>query len=1019
MPGAIDSANSVILCRKLSLKSTNLFTLLVLHYMTFQASDVMPGILNNLSRNKSVVFIDAAVEQPNVLAQGVIPGAEVHLLSSDEDAIAQITLTLRDRTDLSAVHIISHGAPGRLLLGNGELSLNNLQDNAANLAAWFASSQANTPELLLYGCNVAAGDAGAEFIAQLRELSGVNISAASHTVGSSAKGGQWQLNAGNASAALAISESTQQRYAGVFELSPGGLAVIAYGSEDTNDRFGLVALEEIPANSVIFITDNGYDSTTQDLTNGENTIRFTVGSTPISAGTVLNNDTIGNFGLVVDSLNLNSAGDQLLVYQTDTNVLTGTPSFIYGFNNAVTTADTNQWQSGGQSGVLDSAVPEGLTVVTTAGDGGTAFGLIGHIDNAFYNGPVTGDKAALLSAISDPANWTTSDDALDFTAAPTSFGVDSATSNPGFIVDAPSQLITAETAGEDTFTVRLSKAPTDDVVLTFASSDNSEATVSGPITFTASDWFLPQTVTVTGVNEDFDSIDGFYNITATIAGDTDYAALTFPSVSGRTPDDDTAGFAVTNLSQDPTAGLTTSESGDTVSFDLALTSEPLADVTVTFSSDNTDEGTVTSEITFTPENWDTPQTVTATGVDDQVTDGGVAYAVSAVVTSTDTNYDPSINTALVLPPAVNITNLDNEANTAPSIDAQSFDIAENSASDTVVGTVVASDIQTPNDLTFEITAGDDAGFFTIDDAGVIKLTSAANLDFEGDTTSYDLTVQVTEATGATPLSQSATITLNVTDVDEASLPASIAWNTVTGVVSAFSLDVANLTGSLTPIGRTIEDTAWQLQTTGDLNGDGQDDVLLRNFNAGLNLAWYMEEGGQAIASEGLIGRTVEDPNWSMSATGDFNGDGNVDIILRNEAADQIVAWYMDGNGNIQGESLVGREFGDNNWKIEAAADFNNDGKADLLLRNGVSGQNVLWEMDGGDIIAESLFGRDIPDTNWHIEGARDFDNNGTIDVLLRQRAAGQALLWSMADKNNIATETLLTGVPDASSQLVF
>ncbi len=988
--------------------------------MTFQASLVTPGNLESLSRNKSVVFIDAAVEQPNVLAQGVIPGAEVHFLSSDEDAIAQITLTLRDRTDLSAVHIISHGAPARLLLGNGELSLSNLQDNAANLAAWFSTSQANNPELLLYGCDVATGDAGSEFITQLQALAGVNISAASHPVGSSAKGGQWQLNVGNATAALAISESTQQQYAGVFEISPGGLAVIAYGSEDTNDRFGLVALEEIPANSVIFITDNGYDSTAQGLTNGENTIRFTVGSTPISAGTVLNNDTIGNFGLAVDSLNLNSDGDQLLIYQTDDNALDGTPTFIYGFNNAVTPADTNQWQSGGQSGILDSAVPEGLTAVVAAGDGGTAFGLIGHVDNAFYNGPVTGDKAALLAAISDPANWVTDDDVLDLATAPTSFGVDSATSTPGFIVDAPSQLITEEAAGEDTFTVKLSKAPTDDVILTFASSDDSEATVSGPITFTASNWFIPQTVTVTGVNEDFDSLDGFYDITATVTGDADYTPLAFPSVSGKTPDDDTAGFAVTNLSQDPTAGpITTSESGDTVSFDLALTSEPLSDVIVTFSSDNTDEGTITGAITFTPENWDTPQTVTATGVDDQVTDGGVAYAVSAVVTSTDTNYDPSINTALVLPPAVNITNLDNEANTAPSIDAQSFDIAENSASDTVVGTVVASDIQTPNDLTFAITAGDDAGFFAIDDAGVIKLTSAADLDFEGDTTSYDLTVEVTEATGDNPLSQSATVTLNVTDVDEASLPASIAWNTETGVVSAFSLDIANLTGSITPIGRTIEDTAWQLQTTGDLNGDGQDDVLLRNFNAGLNLAWYMEEGGQAIASEGLIGRTVEDPNWSMSATGDFNGDGNVDIILRNEAADQIVAWYMDGSGGIQGESLIGRAFGDNNWKIEAAADFNNDGKADLLLRNGVSGQNVLWEMDGGNIIGESLFGRDIPDTNWHIEGARDFDNNGTIDVLLRQRAAGQALLWSMADKNNIATETLLTGVPDASSQLVF
>ena len=50
----------------------------------------------SLTYLKEIVFIDAGVEQPEVLAQGVIPGAEVHFLSIDEDAIAKIASILSD-----------------------------------------------------------------------------------------------------------------------------------------------------------------------------------------------------------------------------------------------------------------------------------------------------------------------------------------------------------------------------------------------------------------------------------------------------------------------------------------------------------------------------------------------------------------------------------------------------------------------------------------------------------------------------------------------------------------------------------------------------------------------------------------------------------------------------------------------------------------------------------------------------------------------------------------------------------
>ncbi len=359
-------------------------------------------------------------------------------------------------------------------------------------------------------------------------------------------------------------------------------------------------------------------------------------------------------------------------------------------------------------------------------------------------------------------------------------------------------------------------------------------------------------------------------------------------------------------------------------------------------------------------------------------------------------------------------------NDAPTLSGpSSIDVAEDATPDTVLATFAAADVDSPAPL-LSISAGNDAGLFSINSAGEVSLVPNAELNFEGGTNRYNLTITASEdPTGNSPLTTDASLTLNVTNVIEGSDPASIAWNTETGVVSALSIDAANATASLSSIDRTIIDPNWALQTVGDMDGDGQKDVLLRHATVGQNLVWYMNPGGQSIRTEALIGREVPDADWSIAGTGDMNGDGNADIVLRNQAADQILAWYMDGQGNILSEGLVGRGFGDNNWKIEAMADFNSDGKADILLRHAAAGQNLLWEMDGPNIIGESLFGREVPDVNWQIEGANDFDGNGTIDVLMRHVGAGQALLWSMADKNNIDSEILIANVPDGTSQIVF
>ena len=86
----------------------------------------------------------------------------------------------------------------------------------------------------------------------------------------------------------------------------------------------------------------------------------------------------------------------------------------------------------------------------------------------------------------------------------------------------------------------------------------------------------------------------------------------------------------------PTSGLVTTESGDQVTFEMVLTKQPAASVTVGLASSDPTEGTVwPASVTFTAANWNIPQTVTVTGVNDNVLDGDVAYTIITAPASSD------------------------------------------------------------------------------------------------------------------------------------------------------------------------------------------------------------------------------------------------------------------------------------------------------------------------------------------------------------------------------------------------
>ena len=161
----------------------------------------------------TVVFIDASVSDYQTLQTGVIEGVETVILSPNQNGIEEITDFLQQHPQITTIHIVSHGSPGCLYLGNGQLNLDNISKYAELLQHW------QSENILLYGCNVAAGDAGEEFIRKLHEITNATISASATKTGNAALGGNWELEVNipeNHGTSLVFYAETLNTYQGVF-----------------------------------------------------------------------------------------------------------------------------------------------------------------------------------------------------------------------------------------------------------------------------------------------------------------------------------------------------------------------------------------------------------------------------------------------------------------------------------------------------------------------------------------------------------------------------------------------------------------------------------------------------------------------------------------------------------------------------------------------------------------------------------------------------------------------------------
>ena len=235
--------------------------------------------------------------------------------------------------------------------------------------------------------------------------------------------------------------------------------------------------------------------------------------------------------------------------------------------------------------------------------------------------------------------------------------------------------------------------------------------------------------------------------------------------------------------------------------------------------------------------------------------------------------------------------------------------------------------------------------------------------------------------------------------------------------------------SATPVPGAGSANWWQL--TGDINGDGVNELLWRNMgaagatSAGENLYWKL--GGadnyvmQSFAplQEPITAApsTFADPNWVQEAVADMNRDGKGDIIWRNYSTGQNVVWFMGGGSD--GQQRIGTADlttvpinpASYNFRLEAAADFNRDGFTDLAWHDLLNGTVIIWYMGADPITGNGtkIIEQVQPSFNGvtvsvptganslRMRGAADANKDGTPDIYWQYGGTGEIVIWYMAD----------------------
>jgi hypothetical protein len=223
---------------------------------------------------------------------------------------------------------------------------------------------------------------------------------------------------------------------------------------------------------------------------------------------------------------------------------------------------------------------------------------------------------------------------------------------------------------------------------------------------------------------------------------------------------------------------------------------------------------------------------------------------------------------------------------------------------------------------------------------------------------------------------------------------------------------------------------WAIADTADFNRDGIADILIQNQSGDEVRMIMMGTEGRVTRIESLVkdGQILrsQNPNWKIVGFADIDRDNTLDLVWHNQATDEIGFWFMNNDGKTVNSYDYLRDNSStilktkNAWQMKAVGDFDGDGDADLLFRLPELNQTAVIRLQGKALVDYQYITSNT-DPILEIRGIGDTTGDRTPDIYWQNPTTQQIQIQTLSFQNNswssnsfksIAANAPLQGIGD-------
>jgi hypothetical protein len=186
--------------------------------------------------------------------------------------------------------------------------------------------------------------------------------------------------------------------------------------------------------------------------------------------------------------------------------------------------------------------------------------------------------------------------------------------------------------------------------------------------------------------------------------------------------------------------------------------------------------------------------------------------------------------------------------------------------------------------------------------------------------------------------------------------------------------------------------------TGDYDGNGVADLLWENTSTGALTLWLLNGG--AVAATGALDRSSlpAAEEWHVGGSADFNGDGKDDLMLFSREKGEVEVWTFAGAAVASRTRQAGHKGA---WSVASVQDIDGDGKAEIVWVDEFKRALELRDPSAAAPVALGALA-----SGWRPRGGADFAGDGSAELVMQQTTSGAAQAWALDDAGLLGSSNL-------------